>query len=212
MTRRLSSLYAFLTINACQQHWQTFEPSSSSCHHCAFHTNTNQFNVNCHRIKNNQHTEGLWSCSQPRQFPHGLKYVNLLHQDARSTLTISLSSFIQSDTKVSSNVCAEIQHNGIQYWRIQQIKFWNHHSWLSDSDASHQKTGSFKIKWHEVIWYALQLSLQWSEFHPATFFYSAGARDKWSQSPIKETKIKLYNTLYTRKPREIPTSHSENPN
>ena len=44
------------------------------------------------------------------------------------------------------------------------------------------------------------------------FFYSAGARDKWSQSPIKETKMKLYNTLYTRKPREFPTSHSENPN
>ena len=44
------------------------------------------------------------------------------------------------------------------------------------------------------------------------FFYSAGARDKWSQSPIKETKIKLYNTLYTRKPNENPTSHSENPN
>ena len=44
------------------------------------------------------------------------------------------------------------------------------------------------------------------------FFYSAGARDKWSQLPIKETKIKLYNTLYTRKPNENPTSHSENPN
>ena len=26
----------------------------------------------------------------------------------------------------------------------------------------------------------------------------------------QETKMKLYNTLYTRKPREIPTSHSEN--
>ena len=33
-------------------------------------------------------------------------------------------------------------------------------------------------------------------------FYSADARDKWSQSPIEETKMKLYNTLYTRKPRE----------
>ena len=44
------------------------------------------------------------------------------------------------------------------------------------------------------------------------FFNSAGARDKWSQSPIKETKTKLYNTLYTRNPNEIPTSHSENSN
>ena len=49
-------------------------------------------------------------------------------------------------------------------------------------------------------------------FFTLFFFLSAGARDKWSQSPIKETKIKLYSTLYTRKPEEIPTSYSENPN
>ena len=30
------------------------------------------------------------------------------------------------------------------------------------------------------------------------FFYSAGARDKWSQSPIKETKMKLYKVLCTQ--------------
>ena len=61
------------------------------------------------------------------------------------------------------------------------------------------------------IWYTHRCNLKLA-VTMFNVFYSAGARDKWSQSPIKETKMKLYNTLYTRKPREIPTSHSENPN
>ena len=36
--------------------------------------------------------------------------------------------------------------------------------------------------------------------------------ENYHHPPTSETKIKLYNTLYTRKLREIPTSHSENPN
>ena len=43
----------------------------------------------------------------------------------------------------------------------------------------------------------------WSEDVNSHFFHSAGARDKWSQSPIKKTKM-LYNTLYTGS-WEIPT-------
>ena len=66
------------------------------------------------------------------------------------------------------------------------------------------------LNWHFRVTYPLAPCFYfWSEaYSPCmSFFYSAGARDKWSQSPIKETKIKLHKTLCTRKPREIPTSH-----
>ena len=85
-------------------------------------------------------------------------------------------------------------------WKIRQdcqkrqkIIYWSH----------------YKVAGHGKIWGEFFLFLCGSI---AFFFNSAGARDKWSQSPIKETKMNLCNTLYTRKPQKIPTSHSENPN
>ena len=122
-----------------------------------------------------------------------------------------ISSVLKSGSEFSTRSCtiaaARANHlNGVYQSCRTQIK---KTQVKSSSKSDVQLARAICLAKTDFVLFAEQMQ----DCGPAcSFFYSAGARDKWSQSPIKETKMKLYNTLYTRKPREIPTSHSENPN